>query len=383
MKRSTVLSLLIVLALVAAAAVLSRPASSERSSGGPALLNPGAPLALQATLPTTAIPTSLPATDVPNRQYAAVLQLDPSATPYAIAAEALPQAPAVTEIVPSQEPEMMQWSPPPLPVPLARHPLDHYWMQRPLTSNYVNTGLLRYPYGSDGVDNDLKVHHGIDLSNPNGTEVHAVADGVVSWAGSGHHSEWETVAAYGNTVSIEHDFAYQGQRIYTLYAHLSAILVGPGERVEAGEVIGLIGATGQATGPHVHFEVRLGQNDRPNTLNPDLWIAPYTGTGVIAGHLAYPGSQTAMDVEVQITDLSTGEVTHRVTTYASPDVRSDPGWGENFVVPNVPVGSYLLTAAYGAVRWSAEMNVLEGMTNWADMQIHGSAESPASSTPLP
>jgi hypothetical protein len=298
-----------------------------------------------------------------------VLELDPSATPYAVAADALPQAPVVTEIVPSQEPEQMQWSPPPLPVPLARHPLDHYWFQRPITSNYVNTGLLRYPYGSDGVENDLKLHHGIDLSNPNGVEVHAVADGTVAWAGSGHHSEWETVAAYGNTISIEHDYAYQGERLYTLYAHLSAILVGPGEHVEAGEVIGLIGATGQATGPHVHFEVRIGRNDRPDTLNPDLWIAPYTGTGVIAGRLAYPSDQPAMDVEIQVMDVSTGEIAYVVTTYASPDVRSDPGWDENFVIPNVPVGRYLLTSSYGAVRWSAEVNVLEGMTNWADMQI--------------
>lgn len=91
-----------------------------------------------------------------------------------------------------------------------------------------------------------------DLPVPVGTPVAASADGIVLKAFNG----WN--GGYGNYVVIEHpDFVMDsGFAIQTLYAHLSDLLVVPGDKVKKGQVIGLSGSTGHSTGPHVHFEIR-------------------------------------------------------------------------------------------------------------------------------
>ena len=89
-----------------------------------------------------------------------------------------------------------------------------------------------------------RFHTGIDYPAPMGTPVVAARDGVVSAVGS--------LAGYGNVVELSH-----GQGVSTLYAHLSRILVEPGRRVTRGTTVGLVGRTGDATGPHLHFELRI------------------------------------------------------------------------------------------------------------------------------
>jgi murein DD-endopeptidase MepM/ murein hydrolase activator NlpD len=88
-------------------------------------------------------------------------------------------------------------------------------------------------------------HPGIDFPAPTGTPVYAARSGRVTWA------SWRP-GGYGDLVSIAH-----GGGLRTLYAHLSEILVARGARVTTGTLIGRVGATGLATGPHLHFEVRL------------------------------------------------------------------------------------------------------------------------------
>lgn len=89
-----------------------------------------------------------------------------------------------------------------------------------------------------------RAHTGVDYGAPVGTPVRAVADGIVRTAG------WQT--GYGNLIAVDH-----GNDRSTVYAHLSKIDVHPGQRVEQGQRIGLVGATGWATGPHLHFEFRV------------------------------------------------------------------------------------------------------------------------------
>jgi murein DD-endopeptidase MepM/ murein hydrolase activator NlpD len=93
--------------------------------------------------------------------------------------------------------------------------------------------------------NSWKQHKGVDYGAPTGTPVRTVGDGVVDFAG------WQN--GYGNVVEVRHN----AQRS-TLYAHLSKILVSRGQRVEQGDRIGAVGMTGWATGPHLHFEVKIG-----------------------------------------------------------------------------------------------------------------------------
>jgi murein DD-endopeptidase MepM/ murein hydrolase activator NlpD len=88
-------------------------------------------------------------------------------------------------------------------------------------------------------------HPGLDFPAPTGTPVRAGAAGRVTWAG------WRP-GGYGDLVSIAH-----GGGLKSLYAHLSLVLVSRGEEVAAGALVGRVGATGFATGPHLHFEVRL------------------------------------------------------------------------------------------------------------------------------
>jgi murein DD-endopeptidase MepM/ murein hydrolase activator NlpD len=94
-------------------------------------------------------------------------------------------------------------------------------------------------------------HTGIDLSMPFGTPVFAAADGVVVLARPMTDPAGALVG-YGNYVIIQHDAGLK-----TLYGHLLAIGVKEGDQVKRGQLIGLVGSTGNSTGPHLHFEVRI------------------------------------------------------------------------------------------------------------------------------
>ncbi len=93
--------------------------------------------------------------------------------------------------------------------------------------------------------NSWKQHKGVDYGAPSGTAIRSVGDGTVDFAG------WQN--GYGNVVEVRHS----AQRS-TLYAHMSRIDVKRGAHVEQGQRIGTVGSTGWATGPHLHFEVKVG-----------------------------------------------------------------------------------------------------------------------------
>ncbi|MGZ5893996.1 MAG: M23 family metallopeptidase [Caldimonas sp.] len=92
--------------------------------------------------------------------------------------------------------------------------------------------------------NTWKQHNGVDYGAPSGTPVRTIGDGVVEFAG------WQN--GYGNVIHIKH-----GNELSTVYAHLSRIDVAKGAKVEQGDTIGAVGQTGWATGPHLHFEVKV------------------------------------------------------------------------------------------------------------------------------
>jgi len=114
-----------------------------------------------------------------------------------------------------------------------RFPLRQYR----ITSRY---GIRNDPF-SDG----HQMHHGIDLAAPEGTEVFAIADGIVTGVG------YDPV--YGNYVIISHSNNYS-----SMYGHLQKIETVLRAEVKSGTLIGRVGSTGQSTGPHLHFELRHG-----------------------------------------------------------------------------------------------------------------------------
>lgn len=101
-------------------------------------------------------------------------------------------------------------------------------------------GLLTSPFSSGG--NGYRKHDGIDIAAPKGTPIRAIADGRVV--------EARNYGGYGLMVMVKHDHGWQ-----SMYAHLSEIDVRNGQRIAAGDVIGKVGATGNATGPHLHLEI--------------------------------------------------------------------------------------------------------------------------------
>jgi murein DD-endopeptidase MepM/ murein hydrolase activator NlpD len=102
-------------------------------------------------------------------------------------------------------------------------------------------------------------HYGIDLAAPMRTPEYAAGDGVVLRAGA--------ASGFGLAVYILHE---NGD--VTVYGHMDSILVEPGQYVEAGETIALLGNRGQSTGPHLHFEVHEGGEDGER-INPVTWLA--------------------------------------------------------------------------------------------------------------
>ena len=110
----------------------------------------------------------------------------------------------------------------------------------------------------------LRFHYGMDFTATTGTDVFSTGNGVVKSAGR--------EIGYGNTVTIDHGYGYE-----TFYAHLSKIKVTPGQKINRGDVIGLVGSTGTSTAPHLHYEVsKNGQKVNPqNYYFQDLSPAEY------------------------------------------------------------------------------------------------------------
>jgi len=107
----------------------------------------------------------------------------------------------------------------------------------------------------DPINGEGAFHTGVDIDAPYGTPVRAAGDGDVTGAQMG--------AGYGREVTLDH-----GHDVITLYGHLSAVVVVPGQHVTRGEIIGYVGESGRATGPHLHYEVRL--HDVP--VNPYKYL---------------------------------------------------------------------------------------------------------------
>ena len=125
----------------------------------------------------------------------------------------------------------------------------------PAIQPVLNKDLKRmasgYGWRIDPVYHTRRFHEGMDFVAPTGTDIYATGDGTIVNAG------WEQ--GYGNCIVINHGFGYE-----TLYGHLSAIKVRPGQTVKRGDIIGLVGSTGKSTAPHLHYEVHY----KGQVMNP-------------------------------------------------------------------------------------------------------------------
>ena len=114
-------------------------------------------------------------------------------------------------------------------------------------------GFRRNPFGG----RSYEFHSGMDIDGERGDQVIAAANGTIIKA------EWQ--GGYGNMIEIDH-----GNGLITRYGHLSKIETAVGDSVQRGQLIGFIGSTGRSTGPHLHYELRLGER----AINPRRFLPP-------------------------------------------------------------------------------------------------------------
>jgi murein DD-endopeptidase MepM/ murein hydrolase activator NlpD len=127
------------------------------------------------------------------------------------------------------------------------HTYPRSWQKNIVPSLWPVNGriLSRFGQREDPFSGEGAIHTGMDISANMGTPVHAAADGIV------FHAQYD--GGYGRMIVVDH-----GNGMQTWYAHLSRFEVVPGQEVRRGEVVGVSGASGKVTSPHLHFEVRVG-----------------------------------------------------------------------------------------------------------------------------
>lgn len=254
----------------------------------------------------------------------------------------------------------------------------HFLFQRPIASQFVDTAAVFYPYASTG-EGLYPAHHGVEFVNDIGTPVLAAGDGRVVIALNdetmlvGPH-DWdlqEDGAFYGNVVVIQHDFDYNGKPVYTLYGHMDEILVQQGELVRTGDEIGRVGMSGIALGPHVHFEVRVGDNDYWQTRNPQLWFAPKEGRGIILGQVLDKSGKPVPEILVSIQKPDEDKTFQYEYTYAIDKANPTPPddlWQENLLMGEVPAGDYRIAARINGDTVIENVTVEAGKITWVWLQ---------------
>lgn len=308
------------------------------------------PVQSAAIIATQEPPTPLPPTDTPTATDTPTLTVTPSSSPTATATA----TPTLT----------------PTPARVA-----FFAFARPIGGRGVTDPDRTYPYGSTAQGN-WPVHHGVEFFNPRGTPVIAAGDGVVYYAGDDSERLFGPFNGYyGNLVVIAHPItSTEGLPVYTLYAHLDRVEIETGATVREGQRLGTVGATGVAVGPHLHFEVRVGDPDRfGSARNPELWLRPYPRSGVIAGRLTDSEGKPLHEVVIQVRREGRATVARYGYTYADdPLINSDAAWGENFVVSDLSADEryeVLVSDHNGRIRFRQTVDITANDITWVEIVL--------------
>jgi murein DD-endopeptidase MepM/ murein hydrolase activator NlpD len=253
----------------------------------------------------------------------------------------------------------------------------HTWFRRPISLDDQPYIDQTYRFGST-MGGNFQPHQGVEFNNSDGTPVHAIGDGEVVWAGPAERGAL--------TVAIRHRrqlTADAGQRLFlfSVYYHNSRLLVSAGQRVKTGHVIALVGNTGRATNDHLHLEVHAAPTTDsskivhpdvrypPFNANPELWIEPLPGTGLVAGQVwdanGHPVQQARIyglvKPEPQETPFSF------IETYG-PKNHSDPVYHEHFAISDVPPGEYVVGVEIEGKRVYRRVTVEPRKLTWVEFR---------------
>jgi len=376
-------------ALMVGGAIVDRPfaaASTERNAVGlmgllpTGALLPSAPQAL-VDLSNLKIPPMVEEIiDAPVRQVKVVtidgVELAPVETPTpAPTPDVAPEPTAVRPIIPplvNHGPTRIWSSFQPKPP----EENDHFWVESPfLNTEYNRVAAPSYQFGSTA-GGQYRPHHGIDIANRWGTPVQAGTTGTVVFAGlddpipMGPYPNF-----YGNTVVIKLDrrLPVAGGEIdaFVLYGHLSRVTVVEGQRVEPGDIVGEVGMTGIAIGPHLHFEMRVGENTYENSVNAYLWLKPAPGEGAVAVRLVTADGRSWPGARLTLARFENGRAVwgRLIETYLdNENIGPNPSWGENGAMGDVPAGYYVLIGNVNGEAVRAEFFVREGQTTFVEIR---------------
>ena len=252
----------------------------------------------------------------------------------------------------------------------------HTWFKRPIALTDQPYIDQTYRFGST-MGGNFQPHQGVEFNNADGTPVHAIGDGVVVHSGPAERGAL--------TVAIKHDVRLTTHDarllVYSVYYHNSKLLVNAGDHVKTGDVIALVGNTGRATNDHMHLEVHASPYDStrlivdpdvrypPYNTNPELWIEPMPGTGMIAGQVWDSAGKPVQ--QARIYGLVKPEPRETPFSYIEtygPKNHSDPVYHEHFGISDVPPGTYVLGVEIDGKHVFRQVKVEAGKLTWVEFK---------------
>ena len=246
------------------------------------------------------------------------------------------------------------------------------WFRRPIDHSDNWFIDQTYRYGST-MGGNFQQHQGVEFNNPDGTPVHAIGSGKVVYADRAEEGALTVAIRHDTTVTVDK----QRLRIFSVYYHNSVLKVKVGQRVSAGDIIALVGNTGRATNDHLHLEVHASPTDSvplivdslerfpPYTTNPELWIDPLPGTGIVAGQVFDAKGKPVP--QARIYGLIKPEPIETPFSYAETygdKAHPHPLYGEHFAVSDVPPGSYVLGTEIEGKKVFRRATVEAGKLTW-------------------
>jgi murein DD-endopeptidase MepM/ murein hydrolase activator NlpD len=251
-------------------------------------------------------------------------------------------------------------------------PAPRLTLARPFDEAYRQSPEFTYPYGSRG-DGRYLLHTGVDIMNPLGSPVRAVADGEVVYAGSDALQVFgPRPGFYGNLVIARVDGAAEAEPAYVLFGHLDKILVAVGQRVSTGDVVGLVGMTGIAIGPHLHLEIRQGNGSSYRaTRNPALWLSSLPGRGTLAGKIVDEAGRPVAGERLLVYRAERPAWVWRVVrSYEdSPLIHTDDIAQENFALPDMPAGEYRIVAGRAGASIQIPVRIESGRLTLVEIRV--------------
>ena len=255
-------------------------------------------------------------------------------------------------------------------------PLRHTWFARPVATTEQPYIDQTYRYGST-MGGAFQQHQGVEFNEPALTPVLAVEAGTVVYAGRAEQGALTVAIRHDSTLTTAEGVFH----LFSVYYHNSALLVRVGQRVHRGQPIARVGSTGRATNEHLHLEIHASPVDSvalvvdslqrypPYTRNPELWIEPLPGTGVVAGQVW--GADGRPVQQARIYGLVKPEPQETPFAFAETygaRTRGDPAYDEHFAVGDVPPGEYVLGTTIDGRKVFRRIVVEAGKLTWVEFR---------------